>query len=340
MIRREILRHERLARLLRRIRRSVRRLDRRPSPAARAAASGRRRYPTAFRVRPGPRAIPETWPEPPVVHKPFSAVDGPDPIVVPVRYDLALFEQLNAEYAAKPVAPTAPGYDTNSISARSRSRLAAIHDRIDLASKTVLEIGCGAGYEVWFLARHFGCDAWGIDMSARNAWPSLAGDNVHLVVGDMAVPGSLPLNTFDRVLSFTVWEHIARPLEAIVELERVMKPGGLAWLRANLYRGPTASHRTREIAFPFPHLLFDDAVIDEALRRAGKPAGGAAWVNRMTWEQYEAAFLDAGLVIRSLAFTKYPLDEDFYRRFEDVLGRYPKVDLERGFFQVVLEKPA
>ncbi|HEX2755943.1 MAG TPA: hypothetical protein VHM48_10790, partial [Candidatus Limnocylindrales bacterium] len=81
-----------------------------------------------------------------------------------------------------------------------------------------------------------------------------------------------------------------------------------------------------------------DDVIAEGLRRAGRPALGAAWVNRLTWEQYEAAFIAAGFEIRALSFTTYPLDVPFYRRFEDVLGRYPIADLERGFFQVVLEK--
>ena len=61
-------------------------------------------------------------------------------------------------------------------------------------------------------------------------------------------------------------------------------------------------------------------------------------MNRLTWEQYESAFVAAGFAIRSLAFTLYPLDEAFFRRFEDVLGRYPRADLERGFFQVVVER--
>jgi SAM-dependent methyltransferase len=257
-----------------------------------------------------------------------------------MSFDLALFEELNAEYAAKPVAPTAPQYDTKSLADRSRRRIAVVHDHLDLRGRTVLEVGCGAGYEVWYLAHQLGCDAWGIDISPRVAWPVLRDERVHLIEGDIAIRGTLPENTFDRVVSFTVWEHVTRPIEAITELNRVMKLGGLAWVRANLYRGPTASHRTRDIAFPFPHLLFDDAVIAEGLRRAGRPALGAAWVNRLTWEQYEAAFLAAGFAIKALSFTTYPLDEAFYRRFEDILGRYPRVDLERGFFQVVLEKTA
>ena len=334
MIRRQILRHERLTRVLRRVRRSLRRFERHRSFAPTAP----RDYPKAFRIRPIPGPIPGDWPEPPAIDTPFRADVEAAPGPAPIHYDVALFEQLNAEYADHPVAPTAPRYDAGSLTTRSRSRLSAIHDRIGLTNRTVLEIGCGAGYEVWFLAHHLGADAWGIDVSPRAAWSHLAGDRVHLVEGDVAIRGSLPADTFDRVISFTVWEHITHPLEAITELARVMKPGGLAWIRANLYRGPTASHRTRDIHFPFPHLLFTAAVIAEAMARAGKAATGSAWVNRLTWEQYESAFLRAGFAIHSLDFTTYGLDEAFYRRFEDALGRYPRADLERGFFQVVLEK--
>ena len=336
MIRRAILRHERLTRALKRVRRTGRSTARRVKWAFRRTRGS---YPTTFVTGGSRRPITAAWPDPPPIEQPFSAATPPEPPVRPATYDLALFERLNAEYADKPVQPTAPKYDQESITARSRWRISSIHDQIDLGGKTVLEVGCGAGYEVWYLARHLGCDAWGIDITPRRAWETLGGDRVHLVEGDIAVPGTLPADTFDRVISFTVWEHINHPLGAITELERAMKPGGLAWIRANLYRGPTSSHRTRDVYFPFPHLLFADDVIDEAMRRAGRPAGGSAWVNRLTWEQYEAAFLAAGFAIRALTFTLYPLDEAFYARFEEVLGRYPKRDLERGFFQVVLEKP-
>jgi SAM-dependent methyltransferase len=269
----------------------------------------------------------------------MGALAGATSPQAPTRYDVALFEQLNAEYATRSVAATAPRYDADAITERSRRRLTGLHERIGLAGKTVLEVGCGAGYEVWHLGHHFGCDAWGIDITPRTAWPLLAGPRVHLVEGDIASGTALPPDTFERVISFTVWEHITRPVEAIHELHRVMRPGALAVIRANLYRGPTASHLAREVAFPFPHLLFQDDVIAEALAKTGRITRGAAWVNRLTWEQYEAAFLAAGFRIRSLAFDHYPLDEAFHARFEDVLGRYPRQDLERGFFQVTLEKP-
>lgn len=307
--------------------------------ATTVGSSAARRYPPHFRVARPPAPIEGPWPEPPHIEDPIAFATPPAQEQPPLHYDLALFEQLQAEYAAIDPGANAPSYDPNALDDRSRGRLTNIHERIGLAGMTALEVGCGAGYEVWHLAHRFGCDAWGIDTDPRVGWPALSGPRVHLVEGDMAAAAALPTASFDRVLSFTVWEHIRRPVEAIGELHRVMKPGALAVIRANLYRGPTASHLAREIHFPFPHLLFGDDVIAEALGRAGHPARGAAWVNRLTWEQYESAFLAAGFVIRSLSFTRYPLDETFYARFEDVLGRYPREDLERGFFQVTLEKP-
>jgi SAM-dependent methyltransferase len=310
------------------------RLGPRPAPT-----SGTTRYPQRYRVLPPPTRIPTPWPEPPAVDQPAAPATPPAPPAPPRAYDLALFEELQAEYSTKRLVRAAPRYDRDSVTKRSQGRIETIHARIGLAGKTTLEVGCGSGFEVWYLGTHLGCDAWGIDPVPRRAWPSLTGPRVHLVDGDMAAAPALPSATFDRVLSFTVWEHIEHPYAALQETYRVMKPGGVAWIRANLYRGPTASHRYRHIHFPFPHLLFPDDVIAEGLGRAGGPAVGAAWVNRLTWEQYEAYIIEVGFRIKALSFDIYPLDEPFYARFEDVLGRYPRRDLERGFFSAILAKP-
>jgi SAM-dependent methyltransferase len=234
------------------------------------------------------RPIQGPWPEPPLVDAPFSALD-PDAAAVderPAAYDLALFEALNAEYADRRVATTAPKYDTESVTFRSRGRLETLHSQLGLAGKRVLEVGCGAGYEVWYLANHFHAEAWGVDPIPRRSWPSLQAEHVHLVAADFAGDHGLPLSYFDRAISFTVWEHIRRPQAALEQLFRVLRPGGRAWIRANLYRGPTASHRYRDIYFPFPHLLFPDEVIAEALRRAGGVKVKAAELLGMSFRSF------------------------------------------------------
>jgi hypothetical protein len=101
-----------------------------------------------------------------------------------------------------------------------------------------------------------------------------------------------------------------------------------------------ASHRYREIYFPWPHHLFSDDVIAEWDAKNGRGPEGSAWVNKLTWNHYERYIHDIGFRLRALSFTKADWDEEFYQRFEDVLGRVPRWDLERDFFTAVLEKPA
>jgi ubiquinone/menaquinone biosynthesis C-methylase UbiE len=281
----------------------------------------------------------QDWAEPPHVEDPFDHLGEAPFDGVETRFDIDLFEQLNKEYEAKPLVPKPLQYDADSIFQRSRKRLLELHNLMDLSGKRVLEIGCGAGYEVWLLANHFDSEAWGIDVSERRAWASLSTDRTRYVEGDIALAPELASEYFDRIISTTVWEHIANPFSALQETYRVLKPGGLAWIRGNLYRSALASHMYREITFPFPHLLFSDEVFREFYRRRGEPERPSAWVNRLTWSQYERYFELIGFDVRMANFEERPLDEEFYRRFESALGRYPRFDLTKDFFTVILQRP-
>lgn len=278
---------------------------------------------------------------PPRIADPFEVVRARHPAGPPEpAFDIALFEQLNEEYADRPLVPSPLQYDDEAMARRAKDRLMWVHRSVDLHDKRVLEFGCGGGFEAWLLGHHFGADAWGVDIQERAAWETLRDDRTHLVLADLAVDRPFEADYFDRVYSFYVFEHVEHPHAALAELYRVMKPGGLAWIAANLHRGPMASHRYKDVTFPFPHLLFGDDVFREFYRRRDKPAEGAAWVNRLTWAEYEDHFARIGFAVRAVHFRETPIDEEFYARFESVLGRYPRSDLARDFFEVVLEKPA
>ena len=297
--------------------------------------------PRTWRIRPSPRVFDSGWPEPPPIDEPARVVrsiyeTGPKPPVM----DLALMEALHAEYRDKPLVPAPPGLGQAAREDRAQSRLRDVHASIDLAGKRVLELGCGPGFEVWYMSHKFGADAWGVDVGERKAWDILANDRTHFVCTDIAVERSFEADFFDRVVSFSVFEHVVHPHAVLAELYRVMKPGGIAFIMANLHRGPRASHLYREISFPFPHLLFTDEVISQFREAHGGKAAGASWVNRLTWAQYEDYIREIGFVMRSLRFSEEPLDEPFYERFENILGRYPRWDLTKDFFHVILEKPA
>jgi SAM-dependent methyltransferase len=280
------------------------------------------------------------WKAPPEVLNAATKVRSLyDTGAAPARYDLELLEKLNAEYADNPLVPSPPKYDPDSLTAGARRRALWVHNMVDLRDQRTLEIGCGNGYEVWHVAEHFGADAYGVDVTEYGPWQTLANDRVHYECADMAVENPFEENFFDRVMSFAVWEHVLHPYRLLEETYKVLKPGGLAWIYANLHAGPMASHRYRDFTFPWPHLLFSDDVIKEWDRKHGQPEVGHAWVNRLSWRHYDYYFERIGFKIRTVRFTERKIDEDFYQRFEDVLGRYPRYDLTKDFFLAVLEKP-
>lgn len=314
------------------------RLDPGGRPSARPPTSSPGALPLVHRPRPAPIAFPVELPAPPAIELPMDPVPSNEPDRPRVRFDVELFEQLNREYAERPLVAAPRRYDHEAMIESAVGRLRGVHRAIDLAGRRVLEVGCGGGYELWYAAHALGADAWGVDVVERRSWPALAGDRVHLQVADLATLNPFAPDTFDRAMSFTVWEHVLHPYRMLVETHRVLRPGGLFWMKANLHRGPQASHLYRHITFPFPHLLFSDDVISDALARRGVEIDGAAWVNRLTWAHYEDYFAEIGFRVLALRFRETPLDEEFYQRFHDILGRYPRWELSKDFFEVVLEK--
>lgn len=314
-------------------------LDAAPTAAARSSWG---RLPRRFAITPRPRPIRTRWPDPPTID---DAVAGRMVRTVydtgsrPPVMDLALLESLNEEYRSKPLVEEPPEYDQASREDRARRRLLDIHTTVGLAGKRVLELGCGGGFEVWYLSHHFGADAWGVDVSERGGWSTLADDRTHFVCADIGEESPFKTDMFDRIISFSVLEHVVHPYSVLKELYRILAPGGLACLSANLHRGPRASHLYRELFFPFPHLLFGDEVISAYREKHNGRSGGSAWVNRLTWAEYENYFRSIGFTMHSLRFSETPLDEAFYERFDNILGRYPKWDLTKDFFHTVLEKP-
>ena len=226
------------------------------------------------------------------------------------------------------------------LAASARRRVQWVHNSVDLSNQTVLEIGCGGGYEAWSIAHNLNSDAYGVDITSQECWPQLQGDRVHLSKVDLAQDSIYEDDFFDRILSYTVWEHVEHPHKLLEETFRIMKPGGIQWLRANLWAGPMASHRYRDIYFPWPDHLFSDDVISAWDVKHGRQPEGAWWVNKLTWNHYERYIHDIGFRLRKVSFTRHDFDEEFYQRFHDVLGRIPRWDLERDFFTAILEKPA
>lgn len=100
------------------------------------------------------------------------------------------------------------------------------------AGSLVLEAGCGVGAQTITLAqRSAGARLISVDRSAeslaaaRRLIDGAGLTNVEFQQGDLfALP--FPTATFDHVFVCFVLEHLARPVEALLALKAVLKPGG------------------------------------------------------------------------------------------------------------------
>jgi SAM-dependent methyltransferase len=127
--------------------------------------------------------------------------------------------------------------------------------RVAAPGAKVLDFGCGAGLMVQML-REAGFDAYGVDIR----WPGA--DYGDIEASDLGRDGLLryyepggPLpfadNEFDVIVSDQVFEHV-ETLEATVrELERVLRPGGVAYHHFPYRRVWREGH----IGIPFSHRL-------------------------------------------------------------------------------------
>lgn len=253
-----------------------------------------------------------------------------------MRFDLELFEQLNAEYAAKPSYVTPRQNDAESVRRRGERRADWLAVRFGVRGRRCLEIGCGRGEVTRALAAKYGAEVVGVDVQQYEEWQGPQPSGAVLRQLDISREPSAKLGKFDLIYSFSVWEHMRHPRSALKAVKRLAKRSADIYISANLHRGTQASHRYREVFFPWPHLLFTDEVFEQFYEKRGVKGRRAAWVNHWTAAEYLQCFAELGLSVIDCRYSKPPFDEAFYARFEDILSRYPRRDLERDFINVHL----
>ena len=251
-------------------------------------------------------------------------------------FNLDLFLELNEEYKDKPVVPRPRRTGKVDLEGAAKRRAANIDKSLNVRDKRVLEIGCGRGAFSYVLARDYACDVVGVDIVEREWSDYKSVPNLDLRVLDVSSEDHEDIGQFDLIYSSAVWEHIKHPYAALQGVKRLLRNDGHFFLSANLYRGPQASHRYREVFFPWPHLLFTDDVFEAFYLHTGRKPNRPAWVNKLTYSGYRHYFEILGFEVQKEWFSCSQFDEGFYNRFEDVLSRYSKTDLERDFLNATV----
>lgn len=106
----------------------------------------------------------------------------------------------------------------------------------------VLELGCGMGHLLnWLTDRYcvYGTDInlWALSQARRNV------THGHFAVQSADKAFAFPLAAFDIVIAKHVVEHLKHPDQAIAEMSRVLKPGGLLILVTPNLSSPMRMHK-------------------------------------------------------------------------------------------------
>lgn len=156
-----------------------------------------------------------------------------------------------------------------------------VSSRYPLASKSALDVGCGAGLLCEPLAR-MGAAVTGVDAAPENVeaartHAAQSGLQIDYRAGEIAEQG---LGKFDMVASMEVIEHVTDPPAFIAELGRHLKPDGLLLLST-----PNRTAASR---------LF----LVEAAERLGQvPRGTHNWDQFLTPDELTTLLESAGLEV-------------------------------------------
>jgi ubiquinone/menaquinone biosynthesis C-methylase UbiE len=139
--------------------------------------------------------------------------------------------------------------------------------------KKVLELGCSRGYLLNSFLQEESFTAIGadIDEEALSEARRHLGDRIEFV---QSAPESVPLpdQSVDIVYSIDTIEHLSKPKEMLLDIYRVLRPGGLFLVHFHPWYGPYGSHLEDIIPYPWPNVVFPmDALLDAAAELYDSP---------------------------------------------------------------------
>ncbi len=196
----------------------------------------------------------------------------------------------HAEYSKGPVAPAGLPEESPALEALAERDLwfyqhfiqvpriiaTFLSEVIPLKGSVILDFGCGEGLMAKGLAR-FTREVHGVDLGpifkgleerfdrmfgAENGFPPV---DLRVLSKGEALP--YPDGTFDGIVAWSVFEHVAEVAPVLNEIYRVLKPGGAFFLQiAPLYYSPHGGHLRKVIDEPWAHLKMSQEDLFTRLR--------------------------------------------------------------------------
>ncbi len=195
------------------------------------------------------------------------------------------------------------------------------NDGFDMAGKIVADIGAGDGiidlgvFHKASPAKLVGYDMRSTDRQALSRMADAYGLSEQLPDADSFsfvesgvdhIPAES--DTFDHIYTWSVFEHVSRPVEMFREIQRILKPDGTLFLQLwPLYYSRHGGHLWMTFKDEdFPHLLHSDEEIKDRTRfEAGTDPSRSGEdeylsLNRLTVDDLQRAMLAGGMLITKL----------------------------------------
>ena len=214
--------------------------------------------------------------------------------------DNAVFDRLQASFSPR----TAYSYDRTSLLRRGSDRAIQLIglSGLDQPGARILEIGCGDGM-AGALLRAFGHD---VTLTDLEDWRDPAASMLPLVLGDICAGLPILSGRFDLVFSHNTFEHVPDPSAALTEAFRLVRPGGLVYLRFGpLFASAWGLHAYKTMTIPYAQFLFSEESLAARLRGLGiqdlgRDRDELQPLNRWRLNQFERCWADAGgTILRS-----------------------------------------
>jgi ubiquinone/menaquinone biosynthesis C-methylase UbiE len=209
-------------------------------------------------------------------------------------------------------------------------------DGIQLAGRSVIDLGCGDGIMDLGLARRAEPERLvGIDVNPVDVVHLLEQAREHAGVDALppnlefrqSDPVQLPAENgeFDLAITWSAFEHIQDPIPLLLELRRVLRPEAVLMLQLwPFYYSNKGSHLWQWFPEGWTNLLHDDDTVAKRLREDATDAEFAEYMlgeyltlNRITVDELQNCLLTAGFQITKFELMSEPV------HIPPALNRYP-----------------
>lgn len=176
-----------------------------------------------------------------------------------------------------------------------------------VTSRSVVDVGCGLGYQSIALVKKYRCSGVGVDSNVRLIEKANANAKRHSVsAGSLTFLDRLPNNQrFDIVISQNSFEHLDNPEQRLAEMRDLLNPNGKILLTFGPpWLAPYGSHMHFFCRVPWLNVLFSERAVmavrarfrnDGAMRYEEVESG----LNRMTVGRFEQLVGSARLLLES-----------------------------------------